>query len=242
MHSKDIIHRDLKPGNILIYSRTVDLHENRWYKLRICDLGASRTILAAALPTTRGLGTDHFAAPEILDCNDDRPYTKAVDLWGLGATIFTVLTKRYPYLIGFSRTHNDRTKAWREPLFKERSTELKDLVEGLLEKRVVNRFTCEQCFEHEWVVQQEEEESEGKEEEKDEEQDVESKKQKNKEEEEEKEAEKKGDEKKEEMLTLMQETLADVAIPCSIKLAAGQGLGLALALLLTSPIRAWLAV
>ncbi len=84
-HQAGVLHRDLKPANILV---------NRFNSPGLADFG-----LAASHDPTRQLSatlealTPAYAAPEMFRM--DRP-TVAVDVYGLGATLYSLLSGRPP--------------------------------------------------------------------------------------------------------------------------------------------------
>jgi WD40 repeat protein/tRNA A-37 threonylcarbamoyl transferase component Bud32 len=86
-HERDIIHRDLKPANILL---TVDGTP------KVSDFGLAKRLDAATAHTQSGalLGTPDYMAPEQAA---GRRAGRAVDVYGLGAILYHVLTGRPPF-------------------------------------------------------------------------------------------------------------------------------------------------
>ncbi|EQB52593.1 calcium/calmodulin-dependent protein kinase type 1B [Colletotrichum gloeosporioides Cg-14] len=88
MHMNGFTHRDLKPENILVVSRAPD------WLVQISDFG----IIGRLRPDQSTLGTMRrgtlgFIAPEMLGFIADRTHPYAVDIWSLGAAVFTMVTK-----------------------------------------------------------------------------------------------------------------------------------------------------
>jgi serine/threonine protein kinase len=88
LHSKYILHRDIKPMNILL------TEDNRAV---LADLGASVRDSSPRRQTFTG--TLGFMAPEITQKlrSDGDFYNETVDVWSLGALLFTLLVGKEPY-------------------------------------------------------------------------------------------------------------------------------------------------
>jgi serine/threonine protein kinase len=85
-HAAGVVHRDVKPANVLV--------DDAWQAC-LTDFGIATTTDDAAL-TTHGavLGSPAYMAPERAH---GEPPTPAVDLWSLGATLYTAVEGRPPY-------------------------------------------------------------------------------------------------------------------------------------------------
>ena len=87
-HTRGVIHRDVKPGNVLIGT---DGHP------RLVDFGIARLLGEALERTTQTgivMGTLRYMAPEQLAGQEVGP---RVDLYGLGALLYEMLTGRPPH-------------------------------------------------------------------------------------------------------------------------------------------------
>jgi hypothetical protein len=86
-HQKGIIHRDIKPSNILI---------NKNLEPKIVDFGIAKKMDKdkGSTKTTELAGTAYFLSPEQAL---GRPIDTRADLYSVGASLFYVLTGRYPF-------------------------------------------------------------------------------------------------------------------------------------------------
>jgi len=85
LHRLDIVHRDLKPAN---------LHVDHDGKLHILDLGVARCPTLDARESNAQPGTPSFMAPELFN---DVEANSQTDLYAVGATLYHLLTRKYPY-------------------------------------------------------------------------------------------------------------------------------------------------
>jgi serine/threonine protein kinase len=86
-HSLGIVHRDLKPQNVLV---------TREGRARLTDFGLAKALddVHGLTATGQVMGTPRFMAPE--QAEDSKRVDPRADVFGLGAILYTALTRRPP--------------------------------------------------------------------------------------------------------------------------------------------------
>ena len=89
-HARGVLHRDLKPTNVLVAEPGTPREQPK-----IVDFGIALSLEDDETGTRTLLGTPRFMAPEQRQAG--RPLDARVDLWQLGALLFTMLTGHAPH-------------------------------------------------------------------------------------------------------------------------------------------------
>lgn len=136
MHSHGIIHRDIKPENIMVRpdGRAV-----------LMDFGLAGWDKIEILAGRGSIGTPMYQPPEQADVNG--PFGKispASDVYGLGATLYYLLTARHPFLGRSVKEVRDKIKTQPPDPIRQLNPKIHAAVEALclrcLRKRQNERF------------------------------------------------------------------------------------------------------
>jgi len=142
LHKAGICHRDIKPENI-IYCKS---GRECW---KLADFGIATFFTEQSPQISGNIGTFEYMAPEM---TTNQYYTKAVDSWGAGVTLFSVLVYELPWdsekdkeqqIIGGMITW---TNNWDRV-----SIESRDFIERLLKLNEAERMTSNEALKHPWL-------------------------------------------------------------------------------------------
>jgi NIMA (never in mitosis gene a)-related kinase len=137
IHNKKILHRDLKTLNIFLTKDD---------KVRIGDLGVAKVLSQTDFARTF-VGTPYYLSPEICE---EKPYNEKSDVWALGCILYEMATFKHP----FNASNQGALilkilKGKYEPITnKEFSTDLKKMIDILLEKNYYKRPSMSEIVKH----------------------------------------------------------------------------------------------
>ena len=141
IHRQGIIHRDIKLDNILI---------DEAFHCKICDFGVSRYMKPHELVNEQ-CGTPAYLAPEIVLEMGYKGF--GADIWSLGVLLFCILTGGMPFKAStIENLHKIIIKGEFEfPENNNLSTEVKELIKGMLVVNPEKRLNIEQVLNHKWM-------------------------------------------------------------------------------------------
>ncbi|ELP86336.1 carbon catabolite-derepressing protein kinase, putative [Entamoeba invadens IP1] len=86
LHNRlNLIHRDIKPANFL-------LDEN--FLVKVCDFGFAESVKESK---HEDKGSPIYCAPEVMDYDGTHPYSKEIDIYSLGITMWELFYEGYPF-------------------------------------------------------------------------------------------------------------------------------------------------
>ena len=150
LHEKKILHRDLKLENLMISEIEKDISTGEeYFWIKIIDFGTAK-IFERKKNEKEIIGSSYYIAPEVLKKN----YNEKCDNWSVGVILYMTLTGVPPFdgetdediisriKIGKYNKNNKR--------FLEKSPEVKDLVNSLLERDTEKRLSAKEALSHPW--------------------------------------------------------------------------------------------
>ncbi|XP_034404425.1 serine/threonine-protein kinase DCLK1-like isoform X2 [Cyclopterus lumpus] len=145
LHSLNIVHRDIKPENLLVFE-----HYDGSKSLKLGDFGLA-TVVNGPLYTV--CGTPTYVAPEIVA---ETGYGLKVDIWAAGVITYILLCGFPPFSGGedqealFEHLLSAQLD-FPAPYWDSVSDPAKDLITGMLQVEVDQRYTAVQVLDHRWV-------------------------------------------------------------------------------------------
>jgi calcium-dependent protein kinase len=143
-HNINIIHRDLKPENILIEKK-----EGNNYSIKVIDFGTAK-FCEKSKKENKIIQNAYCIAPEVLTEN----FNQMCDLWSCGVILYMLLSGIAPFSGKTDGIIFEKIKLGKYKMnikrFENISSEVKDLINNLLQKSPNKRFTAQKALEHSW--------------------------------------------------------------------------------------------
>lgn len=141
IHSKDIIHYDITLKNIIVFTN------NNITRYKIIDFGLSSF---TSENSCKVKGTPNYIAPEVLT---HKGGSSKSDIWSLGAVIYTLLIGKPPFE---TKTKEDTFRRIKDVIYYYPSTvtisdDARNLINNILVKDIVKRYTIEDILNHKWL-------------------------------------------------------------------------------------------
>ncbi|XP_018364930.1 PREDICTED: calcium/calmodulin-dependent protein kinase kinase 2-like isoform X2 [Trachymyrmex cornetzi] len=143
LHYQKIVHRDIKPSNLLV---------DRDDRIKIADLGVSTELRESGELLTGQAGTPAFAAPETTVANAQY-LGPPCDIWSMGITLYVLVIGDLPWRASDSTAIQEVVRS--KPLMfpdNRLSSELRYLIEGMLDKSPETRLILPKVKQHPWLT------------------------------------------------------------------------------------------
>lgn len=144
-HSRGVIHRDLKLENVLFESKARN-------KIKIVDFGISG-ICKGSIGEKNEAGTLRYMAPEVLMGTDVRA-NPAIDIWAMGIMLYCMVYYNFPFNGSDHAEIKEKiaTAEVKFPTTHFTTKEMKDLIQGLLQKDHAKRMNLSEIQQHDWML------------------------------------------------------------------------------------------
>jgi len=153
LHSQGIAHRDLKPENLLCSGESEPDYQP--FRVVIADFGLSK-IFGGGEKLETSCGTPDYVAPEVITAEGS--YDKSVDMWSCGVITYVLLCGFSPFLsstqTGLFEKIIKAEYDFPDPEWTHISASAKDFIRCLLVKDPEQRYTAQQCLQHQWLTSQ----------------------------------------------------------------------------------------
>ena len=150
LHDKNIVHKNIKLKNIMIVEKEEDLFtKEEYFWIKIIDFHTAE-IFQNNKKHKHSIDNSYYSSPEALQNN----YTEKSDIWSVGVILHIALTGRVPFDGKTNSEINNKIINTHynnlDPRLLAHSTEVKDLLDKLLEKDINKRLSAKEALDHEW--------------------------------------------------------------------------------------------
>ncbi|XP_070820407.1 serine/threonine-protein kinase ULK1a isoform X1 [Chaetodon trifascialis] len=147
LQSKGILHRDLKPQNILLCHQEGRRSSPGNTCIKIADFGFARHLQTNTMAATL-CGSPMYMAPEVIM---SQHYDAKADLWSIGTIVYQCLTGKAPFHASTPqelRLFYESNRTLLPSVPKETSSNLRQLLLGLLQRNHKDRISFDEFFHH----------------------------------------------------------------------------------------------
>ncbi|XP_041644167.1 serine/threonine-protein kinase ULK1a [Cheilinus undulatus] len=147
LQSKGILHRDLKPQNILLCHPEGRRSSPINTCIKIADFGFARHLQTNTMAATL-CGSPMYMAPEVIM---SQTYDAKADLWSIGTIVYQCLTGKAPFHASTPqdlRLFYESNRTLLPSIPKETSSNLRNLLLGLLQRNHKERISFDEFFHH----------------------------------------------------------------------------------------------
>lgn len=148
LHQINLAHRDLKPENLLYKTKSGES------VLKLTDFGFAKEVTSKMQTPCY---TPYYVAPEVLG---PEKYDKSCDMWSLGVILYILLCGYPPFYSasgaaispGMKRRIRLGQYTYPDAEWKHVSSDVKDLISGLLKTDPQERLSIEAVLAHRWIT------------------------------------------------------------------------------------------
>jgi len=141
LHSTGYAHRDLKLENILL--------ESQKKGVKLGDFGCCVKKLPEKI--SQKCGSPHYASPEMIEAHPYDP--EKVDVWSLGVILYSLVCGNLPFTVESDYLDDMLEMIRFTPVYlpSRLSSDLKHLLDGMLNKNADERLSIRSIMEHPWL-------------------------------------------------------------------------------------------
>ena len=143
IHDHHVCHRDIKPENLLLYRDGV---------VKISDFGVSEEFVDGEDMLSRTAGTPSFTAPELITAGQPKARGRRADIFAIGVTLYCLAFSQTPFQGNTVMEVYDQIRTHNVTFPETTEADFVLLIQGLLERNPLERWTIEQALASPWLV------------------------------------------------------------------------------------------